>query len=178
MFNHVPSAKEQALGQRLRREALESQPAFSEPLHDRIVRTIQRRRAEELPVLSRTQSLSWVGRWLAATSALVAACVLCAVAISWWINSNHRQANLPANDFVAVAGGQAGLASTPDNAALPTTELPSIGELADRAAGSLDDLAATAAMKPQSAQLVYDARLVADMLIERLPIEVHWADEP
>jgi hypothetical protein len=104
--------------------------------------------------------------------------VLCAVAIGWWFNGNHRQPNMPANDFVAAAGNQAGPASAPNDAAAPTTELPSIGELADRAADSLDELAAAASLKPQSAQLEHDARLAADMLIERLPVDVHLAEEP
>jgi len=108
----------------------------------------------------------------------IAACVLCAVAIGWWFNDNHRQANMPEKDSVADVRSQTGPASAPNDAAAPTTELPSIGELADRAADSLDELAAAASLKPQSAQLEHDARLAADMLIERLPVDVHLAEEP
>jgi len=193
MFRQVPSAKEQALDERLRREAFASRPAFSEPLHDRIVGAIQRRRAEESEANANSRPLTAAGRLVdrgvsvrrllaagyspAALSA-IAACVLCAVAIGWWFNGNHRQPNMPANNSIAVVRSQAGPASAPNDAAAPTTELPSIGELADRAADSLDELAAAASLTPQSAQLEHDARLAADMLIERLPVDVHLAEEP
>ena len=180
MFRQVPSAKEQALGERLRREAFASRPTFSEPLHDRIVRAVQWRRAEESEAHANSRPLTAAGYSPAAwfSRGAIAACALCAVAIGWWLSDNHRPPNLPANDSVAAAGSQAGPASAPNDAAAPTTELPSIGELADRAADSLDELAAAASLKPQSAQLEHDARLAADMLIERLPIDVHLADEP
>jgi hypothetical protein len=180
MFRQVPSAKEQALDERLRREAFASRPTFSEPFHDRIVGAIQRRRAEESEAHANSRRLTAAGYSPAAwfSRVAIAACVLCAVAIGWWFNGNHRQPNMPANDFVAAAGNQAGPASAPNDAAAPTTELPSIGELADRAADSLDELAAAASLTPQSAQLEHDARLAADMLIERLPVDVYLAEEP
>jgi hypothetical protein len=50
-------------------------------------------------------------------------------------------------------------------------DLPSIDELADHTVGRLDSLTVSAALEPQKTHLKNDARAVADMFLDRLPID-------
>ena len=57
-------------------------------------------------------------------------------------------------------------------------DLLSGDDLADQAAAGFDDLLSSAGLSPQSGPLADDARLAADTLLRRLPIDVELAESP
>jgi hypothetical protein len=145
------------LGERLRREATDSRPAFSESLHQRILTAVRRHHAAEAgtadrPVVSRRR-----GRGLAA--ALAAACVLCAAAIGWQLMKQ------PGTVETVQPVAKASIA-----------DLPSIDDLTGQAVVGLDRLAVSVAFEPQATHLKHDARSVANVFLDRLPVDVKLVD--
>ena len=55
-------------------------------------------------------------------------------------------------------------------------DLPSIGDLTDHTVGRLDRLTVSAALEPQTTHLKHDARAVASVFLDRLPVNVKMAD--
>ena len=161
MAKRVPSTKEQTLGERLRREAIESRPGFSEALHRRILCAVRQHHALEVSVGDRA---TMARRWRRGlTAVLAAACLFGAAAIGWrFIGSAQRHGE--ANDPQEIAG--------------PSIEdLRVLDRWADQATMGLDDLVATATLKPQTAQLKHDARLAASTLLEPLPVDVQLVND-
>ncbi len=160
MSKRVSSEQEQLLAERLRREAIESRPAFSESLHRRIFSAVRQRQAAETSGAAAPTVLRRWPRVLAA--ALAAACLLCAVAVGWRLMVNaSRQSRL--EKMAQVAG--------------PSIDrLPSIGELTDHAVARLDHLTVSAALEPQTAPLKHDAMAVAGVFLDRLPVNMKLAN--
>ena len=149
MSKRDPSNEERLLGELLEGEAAESRPAFSESLHHRVLSTAKQRLAVAPAVAPhRRRGLAF---------ALAAACVLCAVAIGWQVLEN-----------ASWHGSGPGIPPGPQ---VTINDLPSINELADHTVGRLDSLTVSAALEPQKAHLKHDARAVADMFLDRLPID-------
>ncbi len=90
-----------------------------------------------------------------------AACLLCAVAIGWRLGELRK-------DHLGLAGG-AGES--------PLAALALIHELPDRAAVGFDSWAASVELTPPPARLSSDARLTAEALMERLPVDLELASE-
>jgi hypothetical protein len=155
MSKENESAEERLLVERLRREAIESRPAFSESLHQRIVRAVEQRRAtvaeDVKPVVSRRWS-----RGLA--TALAAACLLCAVVIGWQLVVNASR-----QDPAPIARAS-------------LTDLPSIDDLTDPIVRKIDGLTVSVALEPHATHLEHDAQAVADVLLDRLPRNVKLVD--
>jgi hypothetical protein len=166
MFKRISSTEERLLGERLRREAMESRPAFSESLHDRIVCAVRQRRAAGNSPSVRVGENGTVPfparRPRGLPAALAAACLLCAAAIGWQMLQNASQ---PAPVHLLPPTPEASIA-----------DLPSINDLADRTVRKLDGLAVSAAWEPQATHLKNDARTAAGMFLDRLPIDVKLAD--
>jgi hypothetical protein len=160
MSKRVSSNEEELLAERLRREAIESRPAFSESLHRRILRDVRQHHAAAATLVAGPAVARRWPRVLAAV--LAAACLLGAVAVGWQLMENaSRQSRI--EEIRSLAG--------------PTlNKLPSIGDLTDRTVGKLDKLTVSAALEPQTTPLKHDARAVAGIFLDRLPVGVTVAD--
>ncbi len=186
MFKRIGATEERLLVERLRREAMESRPAFSESLHRRILTAVkQRQAANSVPLLRRSSAVQnqsaghclcqavahdeakrWrtiPRRWPRVVAAtLAAACLLCAVAIGWQLMKHSSQ--------------QDPTRGTPQFAGPSIDQLPSINDLTDGAVGRLDQLSVSAAFEPQTTHLKHDARAVASVFLDRLPVNVKVVD--
>jgi hypothetical protein len=164
----LPSTTEAALRERLEREAAESRPAFSESLHRRILAAVEQHRAEQngVPLLRSSsvgddsalldgrQAVAHRRRKRAVMYVSAAACLLCAVAIGWRLGE-MRQAQRRS----------------------PMADLAIFHELADSAAVGLGGFAASVELTPPPARLSADARLTAEAIMERLPVDFELASE-
>lgn len=153
MSKRVYKSQEEVLGERLRREADESRPEFSESLHRRIACTVRQHHV----VVHAAVPRGWQRGW---TAALAAACLLCAVAIGWRLWQNGPQQN-----------------ATGDPRAIAHTSIL-IDQWTDEATSGFDGLLASASFKPHTAQLKHDARLIASTILEPLPVEVDLVSDP
>jgi hypothetical protein len=160
MPKQVPSKEEQLLAEQLRREAIESRPAFSESLHQHILNAVRQNHAAVANLATGTAASRRWPRVLAA--ALTAACLLSAVAIGWQLLANASRQN-PVEKMPSDAPSIA--------------KLPSIGDFTDHTIGKLDELSVSAALEPQTTPLKRDARAVASVFLNRLPIDVKMADD-
>jgi hypothetical protein len=162
MSKRNPSMEDRALEQRLRREAIESRPEFSETLHRRIAGAVRQFHAHIADVATAGRAATAGRRRRGLAALLAAACLLGAVAIAWQLNRNAQQPGATDNPQ-QIAGG-------------PSIEdLRVIDQWADRATTRI---VATATLKPQAAQLKHDARLVADTLLGPLPVNLQLASDP
>jgi hypothetical protein len=155
MFKRVSSTQQRLLGERLRREAMESRPAFSESLHRRIVCAVKQHHAA---VASLVAGPTVSRRWPRVLAAALAACVLCAAAIGWQLVENASRQG--------VGKGMRPVHGT------SLADLPSINDLTGKAVGRLDNLTVSATLEPQTTPLKHDARSVASVFLDRLPIDV------
>jgi hypothetical protein len=148
MFKQNISTEERLLGELLENEAVESRPVFSESLHRRTMSAARQRLAAAPTVARRRPPVL--------AFAAAAACLLFALAIGWQILRNDsRQVPAPGDPQLAQ----------------PKIDLRSIDELADRTVGRLDGLTVSVALEPQVALLKHDARAVAGIFLDRLPID-------
>ncbi|MBU4271460.1 MAG: hypothetical protein KKE86_11995 [Planctomycetes bacterium] len=162
-------ADSKTIRERLRREAIESRPEFSESLHQRIIRSVGERYAEGAAVGSRNTAAG--RRWRGLTAVLAAACVLAAVAIGWRFGANLMRPdgrplspdNMPATSSFVLNG--------------KIEDLPPMNVLTDLAVTGLDGLLASTGFALPSTQLAHDARLAADSLLQRIPLDMELADD-
>jgi hypothetical protein len=161
------SKQEQQLAEQLRHEAIESRPAFSESLHRRILSAVKQgqaaesQMAENVPLLRRSSAApdrEVTRRWQRVLAiALTAACLLCAVGTGW----------------VALRQNSV---EKPSVAPPSLAQLPSVGDLTDHTVDQLDDLTVAAVLEPQTTPLKNDARAVASVFLDRLPVPVKMVD--
>ena len=163
MSKQIPSTEEQALAERLRREAMESRPAFSESLHERIACALRQGHAEVVEVAT-NHGFEMAKRRARLAIALTAAGVLCAMIIGWQL-VDRVQRQGPIEDPQEMAGPS-------------IDDLRVIDQWADQAAIGLDGLVATATMKPQAEELKRDAKVVADAFLKPLPVSVELVSDP
>ena len=187
MFKRISATQERALAERLRRDAMASWPDFSEPLHQRIVSAVQRRRASDAAAAKAASSA--LRRPARLWAVFVAVCLLGAVMLV------GRQLALRENaqgtgDILAHADShhadaRPNVISPPiDSPVAPSPPDPTIagllpaGVLADHNVDNLDGLIVSAAVSPQTADLEHDIRLAAETLLERLPVNVELVAGP
>ncbi len=162
-------ADSKTIRERLRREALDSRPEFSEALHQRIIRSIGERYAEGAAVGKRNTAAG--RRWRGLTAVLAAACVLAAVAIGWRFSANlMRPDDRPLSPDNQLATNSFVLSGKIE-------DLPPMNVLTDRALTGFDGLLATSGFMLPSTQLAHDARLAADSLLQRLPLDMELDDD-
>ena len=170
MGRRLSSRKKHGLGERLRQEAIDTWPAYSETLHNRIISAIERRHPKnELATPNRRSADA--RRRAGWTTAFAAACLAGAIVFGW--QSAEREYDQGVEDVFVGAGSQ--LANDlPPMAATETTMpgSPLIDEWADTSVEELGGLFVSAAVAPQSASLKHDTRLAAETLLERLPIDM------
>jgi hypothetical protein len=171
MNRQLPShetPRERLLGERLRCEAAQSRPAFSESLHEQAVVAIVRRavRLSEAGTPTRPRSIGGTqpglmkilgARRVPATIA-AATVVLLAVTVGWRWYENAARRGVGTENAPASA------------AAMPALPMPD--DLAEQAISGLDGLLTSVAITSPSARLEQDFRTVADGLTERLPVEL------
>lgn len=156
---------EQVLGARLRREAEAARPAFSAQLHARICQAIQEADSPH-PVGHRTQT-AW--RWTA--WAAIAATVATALSLSL-LGSRWRQPGAP-------PPGQ--LQATARPTSEPVSQPNGLGLLSEAANQAFQEVALLAEADPGNqlwAQLDRDAGVVAELLLDQVPIELAQNDGP
>ena len=158
------SADSNAIRERLRREAFAARPEFSESLHQRIIRSVGERYAEGAVVGNKNTVAG--RRWRGLSAVLTAACVLAAVAIGWHFGQNLMQSD------VRPLTPDIGPASNSFVSTGKIEDLPPINVLTDHAVTGLDGLLASSGFMLPSTQLVHDARLAADSLLERIPLDM------
>lgn len=185
------------VGDRLRQEALESRPAFSEAIHQRILAAIRKRDSQRLarrstaPLLQSAarhfalgKAVPWASRRLRLRPILamaVASCILLTVVATTY--QKHQHTFSPTGESqTALALPQITQTPAPtvSAASSPTPSRPKwpahthrLRSDAERTLASAQPPAATASLD----HLVYDdARRAARVLLNRLPIDLALAD--
>ncbi len=162
---------EKILAERLRREASQSRPPFSEALHTRVLEAIQNLPADARPVGRRGRNRRLARALIVAVSA---ACVIAAAALGWRALRPSPQREGNPRQVVARAGA----AQTPTTIDTPDTvaaDIEMCTDLADQATDKIGGLVDSVAIDQQLAYLDEDARLAAQALTNRLPLD---APEP
>lgn len=183
MHKSISSAQEQTIRERLQSEAAEIRPAYSEAFHQRLVSAVERQRREDAVQTRRVPG--FLRDRLRRAAFLAAACALGAVLIA---RQSTERAEKPANNLVdqSVAVGQPGNkhqdpnqntaqqagSDVQNSKNAQVADLQKIRDLTVRAEDHFDGLLAAATQVPQSAELKHDTRLVAQMLLRRLPVDV------
>ena len=189
MSRQISSGDERALAERLKQEALASRPEFRETLHARIRRAVGQCKASGA-VTYRRPAASWLSpRWVPAAAAAV--CILGALVILWQPDQRGRESSNMGTDGSSkqqAAGSRqqaAGSKSTIHNPqstilsdANPAKELGALTNLADIAVEEIDFLLGSTVATQQWAYLDHDARLVAQTLVDQLPLDLVAIDVP
>ena len=174
MHRQIPPEKKRAFREQLQREATESRPVFSEALHQRIVSAVKQHGDDNRV---RPRVVKRAVRWstLLAT-ALAAACVLGAVMFGWRITQRDMQPGVWDEDANAVLASDAPVDVFSLSASI--VNLSTLDVLTDGTTKNLDELITSTAVAPQSAALKHDIRLAAEVLMERLPVNVELLAGP
>jgi hypothetical protein len=170
MTREYMNRDEQRLGERLRREAAESRPAFSEDLHARMVRAVRRSGARKMQPAGELAA-SWCSM-RRVRLAVAGACLVAAAAIGWqWMRMARPPADLhtpsPRNEIAAPAAGG------PDDL---TRGLAAVSELGDRMANQVDRMLASGVVLENVAYLNDDARRAVRGLVAPLPVDFASVD--
>ena len=151
-----------SLGERLRREALDSRPAFSEALHRRILSEIARNSAENdgpsVLLLDRPLAEARRRRKRSVMALAAAACFVCAVAVGWRLGELREESRRLAVD-----------------AESPMADLAMLDALRDRAATEISGLIVSVELTPSPARWSSEARQTAEAILDPLPIDVGLA---
>jgi hypothetical protein len=161
MSERIPSSEERSLRERLRQEATESRPEFSESLHERIAGALRRHHAAIAAVPRAARAKDWQ-RGLVALAA--AACLLAAVAIGWRLIQTGEQRE-PGRDLAS------------DNQEW-IERRQAIDQWTQQTATGLDGLLPSATPEPRESVLKHDARLVASTFLQPLPVNVPLDGQP
>ena len=171
MNKKIPSAKKQAFREQLQREAMESCPAFSEALHRQILSAVTRHGAEEAV---RARVASRAVRWPTLVAALAAACALAVVMVGWPMLERKGPPGTPAENVVIANNAPVDDTLSPS---VSIVDIAAFDALTDDTANNLDQLIVFTTVAPRSA-LKHDIRLAAEVLIERLPVNVELLAGP
>jgi hypothetical protein len=167
MSRRLSSRDKKGLGERLRQEAIDAWPAYSEALHNRILSAIERTKSEAAMPNRWSVEGRLRGRWM---PAFAAACLVGVVVLGW--QSAQRKNDQEIENALAIARSQFAEDVTLISGA------PLIGDWADTSAEELSGMVVSAAVAPHSESLAHDTRLAAETLLERLPIDVEMFAGP
>lgn len=166
MFRSNSSGEEQALADRLRREAAACRPEFSETLHRQLCRTVRRCEATQSvadPISASPRLLRY-----GVPAAIAAAGVLIATVVVWQTIRDDRTADRVMNPSLADAGVAVG----PPTTAAPTpTELEMVGDLAARTTEQIGILVESTVTQRHWAFLDQNAKLALEALNDRVPLD-------
>ena len=171
MTRRMLSEGEQALIDQLRQEAIDDRPAYSEVLHKRIVGAVHQQQlacerslatALRQPIAPRRDV-----RWMVTVAA---ACLAAVVAVRW-------QSDQPATDpamenIMAITNTRFGddlPRRTVTETLLPCTP---VDEWSEKSVAELGGLAVSEVIGPHSAKLQADTLMVAEALLQPLPIDL------
>jgi hypothetical protein len=168
-----PSSQERALAERLRREAAESRPEFSETRHGRLCRAVFGSETTK-PATSPTPASGWLSRRGVAAALAVAGAL--AVAVIAWQSITE---NGPSNRVVMPPPGSDSPAGPPAPAApddthrpvVAVTELEIVTGLVDQATEELVSLVESTETQPQWASLDQNAELALTALNSSVPLD-------
>lgn len=168
MSRRLLSKGEQRLVDRLRQEAIETRPAYSESLHKRILAAVRQQPREKNPAAPRRQPADTRRsmQWMAA-----AAVCLAIVAVLQW-QSDQRATDQNAKRGVAIA--YAHFDDELPRRAVTAVLLPCtpVDEWSEKSVNELSNMAVIEAIAPHSAKLQHDARLAAEAVLMPLPIDL------
>jgi len=174
MFRSNSSGEEQALADRLRREAAACRPEFSESLHRQFCRAVRRCEATKASA-DPVPASGWLLRHgIAAAIATVG--VLAATVIAWQAMTDDDAPRHAVNPSLAgsVAPIHPPTPSAPEVAhgAIDTpTELEMVGALADRATEEIGILVESTVTERHWAYLDQNAKLAFEALNNRVPLD-------
>ena len=157
------------IADRLRHEAKETRPEFSESLHVRICRAVEQCEMAEPP---RPVALPRFGRpgISAAVAATLALGVLCLV----WQGSSPSGSVLKPGKIVGSAGQEEALVEPEPR---PNEALPSPTDVPGNPAVEIGLLVDSTLTNRRWAYLDHDAQLAARMLLDQLPGSIAWPEE-
>jgi len=167
------SEQEKRLAERLKAEAREDRPSFSEALHGRIVRSLEKAPAPPRP----RSSTAWLGHpWL---SVAVAATVLVGgLVVAWRIQRVEEPVAGPSPNEFADAHVPASVVpelETPE-IETPKPDPPADEDPLEGLAGDVAPMVDLALTEPQWAYLDHDMKLAANLLMDQLPFELALAE--
>ncbi len=166
MFRSNSSDEEQALANRLRREATACRPEFSETLHRQLCRTVRRCEAAQSvadPISASPRLLRY-----GIPAAIVAAGVLIATVVAWQTIRDDHTPDRVMNPSLADAGVAVG---PPATAAPTPAELEMVGNLAARTTEQIGILVESAGTQRHWAFLDQNAKLAMEALNDRVPLD-------
>jgi len=180
MADRFSCSDETMLEERLRREARESRPEFSEQLHARICDAVSQRRSRTASIRScedcrrlssrpglrfGTRRSPWIA--VAATAAFAAGVAAVVWGLTVWDSASDV-----AGARAELAIASAGTATSPPDWLELGSHLYAFSDLPDRLSGHIDDWTQSAVVAQQWAYLDHDAQLTVRMLANRLPFDV------
>jgi len=180
MIDPVSPRDERRLAERLRREAEQQQPAFSEALHRRIVEALPSRETMPRPGGARRPAPRL---WLAA--ALVASIAVAAVLVVSRV-LDHPAPGPPTPDETAAVPKQhtprermpREKAPSPEPDAGEQGELDPLGAVAGGTPANVDRLVDATLARSKWAYLDHDARLAANLMLDQIPLDLGlWEEE-
>ncbi len=168
MLNRKSLRDEKALGDRLRAEAAQSRPDFSEALHARICRAVQHCRPDEAGVDRRPAGSRRGPRRTLATVAVAASLGTAMFVWQAYRNGYGPDGARPGGLADRAATGGTSLADAPDF----HVELYAVTGFAATMPEKIDALIDSAVATQQWTDLGDDARLTVRMLADRLPFDL------
>jgi hypothetical protein len=162
------SAKETAMAERLRQEALAVRPAFSEDLHARLCAALQ-----SCPADAARPRPSASGRWFRwAPAAAAAAGLLLAVGVTWIATKTQPDAG-PAGSGSAGNSDYLALRGTPGlGKAHRKADVRSMTELVGQMSSKFDGFVDSAVKAPRRYYLDRNLRLALQMPVVRVPMDI------
>jgi len=160
--------RERALAGRLREEALQARPEFSESLHARVQAAVREARLEHEQAKRQPHPRTIALRWTLA--AAMAAGLLVAAALAWQVAKGPRVGPSP-QDVARDDRPGPESRDPPPEAPDPLSEWLAAADAARGAVLLLDQWADETLVAEPWADLDHDARLALELLVERIPFD-------
>jgi len=160
--------RERALAGRLREEALQARPEFSESLHARVQAAVSEARLQHEQGRRQPRPRTIVLRW--ALAAAMAAGLLVAAALAWQVAKGPRAGPSP-QDLAGNDQPRPERRDPPPDASDPLSEWLVVANAASGAVLLLDQWADETLVARPWADLDHDARLALELLVERIPFD-------
>ncbi len=170
MVERLSPENERRLADRLRREAEDRRPEFSESLHQRIVEATTWHKVQPRPAaFGRPELRAWLGAALAVGIAVVAT-----VGVWQYVHREAPQALQPRETAVLPPGEVAEPETGHDVPPVDVEQSPldPLDAVAGGTAETVGNLVDATLRKSQWAYLDHDARLAADLMLAQLPLDL------
>lgn len=169
MAEPIPSEQEKQLAERLKAEAQADRPAFSEALHDRIVRSVEEARVQPRP----RPPTKWLGQpWLSV--AIAGTLLIGGLVVAWQIRQRAQSVPVPSPGNLLVEHDSEPEPELPGEG--PSEDVNPLEALAERTPEDVAPIVDSALTDPQWAYLDHDMKLAANLLMDQLPFELALAE--